>query len=48
MNNLRKITVNASKNYDVLVGKNLIEDIGEIFAEKFDKCKVALYTHSRE
>ena len=44
MNNVRKITVNASKNYDVLVGKNLIKDIGKIFAQNFSKCKVALIT----
>lgn len=44
MNNARKITVNASKSYDVLVGNNLIKDIGEIFARKFSKCKVAIIT----
>ena len=44
MNNVKKITVNASKSYDVLVGENLIKDIGKIFNEKFDKCKVAIIT----
>ena len=33
MNNLKKITVNASKSYDILVGNNLIKDIGEIISK---------------
>ena len=41
---MKKITVNASKGYDILVGKNLIKDLGEIFIERFSKCKVAIIT----
>ena len=44
MNNLKKITVNASKSYDILVGNNLIKDIGEIFIKRFSNCKVAIIT----
>ena len=41
---MKKIIVNASKNYDILVGKNLIKDLGEIFIKRFSKCKVAIIT----
>ena len=44
MNSVKKITVNASKSYDVLIGKNLIKSLGEIFAKTFTKCKVAVIT----
>ena len=44
MNNTKKITVNASKSYEILVGNNLIKDIGEIIGQKFSKCKVAIIT----
>lgn len=44
MNSTKTITVNASKSYDILVGKNLITDLGEIFIKRFDKCKVAIIT----
>lgn len=44
MNKMKTITVNASKSYDILVGNNLIKDIGEIFIKRFSKCKVAIIT----
>lgn len=39
-----KITVNASSKYDVLIGKNLIKDSGEILSGLVSKCKVAIIT----
>lgn len=41
---LKKIHVQASKEYDILIKKDIIEEVGEIFSEKFKPCKVAIIT----
>ena len=40
----RKVHVNASKEYDVLIEKGLLDRAGEIFKQKFAPCKVAVIT----
>ncbi len=41
---IRKITINASKNYDVLIGNGLLNNLGEIFKERFSCKKIAVIT----
>ncbi len=42
--NAKKIRVNASKNYDVIIGRNILKNTGEIVASVLQTCKVALIT----
>ncbi len=42
--NLKKIRVNASKSYDVFIGKNILRDTGEIISSVLPKSKIALIT----
>ena len=43
---MKKITVSAAKSYDVLIGNNLIQDIG-LYIKNFQKCtKVAIISDS--
>lgn len=41
---MRKIRVNASGCYDVVIGQNLIDSVGELILSVVDKCKIALIT----
>ena len=41
---VKKITVNASKRYEVIIGKGLIGCAGEYLAEVIKPCKIALVT----
>lgn len=44
---MKTIHINASKSYDVLIGSNLIENIGELLCSAFKKeCKVAIISDS--
>ena len=43
---MKKITVNASKKYDVLIGKNLLEKAGEICSNYIGVCRAAIITDS--
>lgn len=43
---MKKITVNASKKYDVLIGNNLLEKAGEICSNYIGICKAAIITDS--
>lgn len=43
-NNRKIIHVKASKEYDVLIEKGLLDKVGEIFKDKFLPCKVAVIT----
>ncbi len=40
----KKIRVNASTSYDVLIGENLISKTGELVSSVLNKCKIALIT----
>jgi len=42
-----KITVNASGNYDVLIGRNIILNAGELISQVLSTCKVAVVTDDR-
>ncbi|MBO7149786.1 MAG: 3-dehydroquinate synthase [Clostridia bacterium] len=44
---IKKITVNASKSYDILIGHGLIDQIGEIFKERFSVKKIAVITDDK-
>ena len=43
---MKKITVNASKQYDVLIGKDLLAKTGEICSNYIGICKAAIITDS--
>ncbi len=43
----KKITVNASKSYDILIGHGLLSDIGEIFRQRFSVKKIAVITDDK-
>ena len=43
---MKKITVNASKKYDVLIGNNLLKKAGEICSSYIGICKAAIITDS--
>ena len=43
---MKKITVNASKQYDVLIGNDLLEKAGEICLNYIGRCKAAIITDS--
>ncbi len=40
----KAIRVNASKSYEVVIGRNILKDAGEIVASVLPKCKIALIT----
>ncbi len=42
--NVSKICVNASTSYDVIIGKNIIKNTGEMVSKVLNCCKVALIT----
>ncbi|MBQ9756216.1 MAG: 3-dehydroquinate synthase [Clostridia bacterium] len=42
-----KITVNASGKYDVLIGRNIILNAGELISQVLSTCKVAVVTDDR-
>lgn len=42
--NQRVVKVKASKEYDVIIEKGLIDKAGEIFKERFAPCKIAVIT----
>lgn len=44
INNLQKITVKCNKNYNVLVGEGLLENIGALLQKVIKKCKIAIIT----
>ena len=44
---INKITVNASKSYDILIGHGLLQTIGEIFKERFSVKKIAVITDDK-
>lgn len=44
INNISKIRVKASKEYDVLIGANLIYNAGALISEVINPCKVAVIT----
>lgn len=41
---MRKITVNASGSYDVIIENGIISDCGKLIAEKLSPCRAALIT----
>ena len=43
-NLIRTVSVNASKKYDVLIGKGLIDKAGEKIKEIISPCKCAIIT----
>ncbi len=43
-NNTKTICVKASTKYDVVIGENLIENVGEYVSKVIKECKVALIT----
>ncbi len=42
--NLKKIRVKASNSYDVVIGRDILKDSGEIISSVLPKCKIALIT----
>ena len=42
--NIKKIRVNASSSYDVIIGNDLLKDSGKIISSVLPKCKIALIT----
>lgn len=44
---IKKITVNASKSYDILIGNGLLDNIGEIFKRRFSVKKIAVITDDK-
>ncbi len=44
---IKKITVNASKTYDILIGHGLLENVGEFFKQRFSAKKIAVVTDDR-
>ena len=47
INNANKIHVKASKEYDVLIGNNLIYQVGKLIKEVISPCKVAVITDDK-
>ncbi len=43
---MRKVTVNASRVYDILIGDGLLENAGELVANVKKKCRAAILTDS--
>ena len=41
---IKTIRIKASTEYDVLIGKNLIQNAGEYISQKLEPCKVAIIT----
>ena len=44
---IKKITVNASKSYDILIGKGLLASASDIFKERFSGKKIAIITDDK-
>ena len=44
MEKIKKITVKASGEYDVLIGKGLLHSSGELIKEVLNPCKIAVIT----
>ena len=44
---IKKIAVNASKSYDILIGHGLLESVGDIFIERFSGKKIAIITDDK-
>ncbi len=42
--NISKIRINTSNGYDVIIGRNVLKDSGEIISKVIEKCKIALIT----
>jgi 3-dehydroquinate synthase len=47
INNISKINVKASNEYDVLIASNLIYCVGELIKEVINPCKIAVITDDR-
>ncbi len=47
MDNTTKITVNASKTYDVVVGRGLLDKLGEIITDIVSSSKIAVITDDK-
>ena len=43
---IRKVSVQASKNYDILIGENLISEVGSYILEVHKPCKVLMISDS--
>ena len=41
---MKKITVNASSEYDVIVGKNILNEVGKLCADVIAPCRVCIVT----
>ena len=41
---MKTVTVNASTKYDVLIGENLLDNIGTIIKEKIGACRICIVT----
>ena len=44
---MEKVTVTASRTYDILIGDGLIDQVGLLMAERFDRCRAAILTDDR-
>ena len=44
---MKKLTVNASKQYDILIESGLLSSIGQIFREYFSPCRIAVITDDK-
>ena len=44
---MEKVTVTASRTYDILIGDGLIDQVGPLMAERFDRCRAAILTDDR-
>ena len=44
---MQTITVEASKKYDVIIGRGLLATLGERLSVGFSDCKITLVTDSR-
>ena len=44
---MRSVHVSASREYDILIGAGLIGRLGELMAERFKPCRVAILTDDK-
>ncbi len=44
---MKKIHINASTEYDVIISKNILKDVGKLVSEILPKCRVAIISDSK-
>ncbi|MBE6835430.1 MAG: 3-dehydroquinate synthase [Ruminococcaceae bacterium] len=44
---MQTVTVDASKKYDVIIGKDILSSLGDRLVDKFEGCKITVVTDSR-